>query len=181
MVRCDLGLLFPWRSLPAEMQTRSSRPVLAVMPGYEPYLPVLNRGIYLFSRLIIDMYSCIVPLNYLGIVFFSDRPQSISSFFLIFSYFFFKSYVFIVGQRDIWSFIVYSPLGSIVYFPLILTKLLLQPSTTFSHELSGFSACLKVLSQHTAHPFVPSLMYHSAPSVLFLSHLKVPTPFPQIP
>ena len=68
-----------------------------------------------------------------------------------------------------------------VSFPLILTKLLLQPSTTFSPELSDFHACLKALSQHTAHPFIPSLMYRWSPVVLFLSLQKVQLPSLQSP
>lgn len=52
----------------------------------------------------------------------------------------------------------------------------------FSPELSNISACLKALSQHAAHPFVPwctshsSLTYHWSLVVLLLSLQKVQLP-----
>lgn len=56
---------------------------LAVVPGYELLLPVLNKEIYLLSRILSDTWSCVLLFNYLRIVFFCDRPESISSLFLI--------------------------------------------------------------------------------------------------
>lgn len=136
---------------------------LAVMPGYELHLPVLNREINLLSRILCDTWSCVVLFNYLRIVFFCEGLKT------FFPYnFLFKLFVLIVGQRDTWPFLVSSPPGSVVSFPphwRIVSAL---------HHTFPWTLWFSALPQSTFTSKSPSI--HPKPDILLIPGCAVCVP-----